>query len=293
MSDFNPNEDLRVEVTPRDDVFDLRSKGMVDYDRSELTIRGVPESQVPNAGVLINHAAAYIVENEVASGERMGMELGNQMPIVTIFDVGPGVQRIADGHVEADGDEIPRVALTTVALARAAQAFAERDRQGGLTRLREAIEFYPGESLSDAEPYFGYPYNWQNCLVYRELAQHYDGQEGAAYLRKACERSVILQSQILGAPLDAFADMDAARVAKRSAFIHRSNVETFHTEEGPSDMLAITIAPIWELGEDGAVQRSLAMVPAALMEFYWAQEVLEAVDREAVYRALGESVEAF
>ncbi|MGM0557035.1 MAG: hypothetical protein ACQEVA_11700 [Myxococcota bacterium] len=265
---------------------------MVDHDRKELVIEGVPESQVSNAGILINQAAAHIVESEVASGERKGLELGNQMPIVTLFDVGPAVQCIADGHVESADAGPPRVALTTVALARAASELGQRNQEAAMTIMEDSIAFYPGEPLGDAEPFFGYPYNWQNCLTYEELAKHYRGEKGADYLRRACNRSVIMQSQILGAPMDMFSSMDADQVARRAAFIHRTNADTFQVEDGPNDALAITISPLWELGEEDAVHRSLVMLPEKLLALYWNETVMEAVDSDPVYGLIGEVVEA-
>lgn len=293
MGEFNPHEDLRVEVTPRDDVFDLRSRGMVDIGRQELCIRSVPESQVRNAGVLINQAAGYIADSPVSSGERMGIELSSHMPIVTIFDAGPDLQRIADGHVEASGASLPRVALSTVALERAHQAFARDDRATGLTILDDSIQFYPGDTLADAEPFFGYPYNWQNCLTYRELSRQYAEETGAGFLRDACERSVILQSQVLGAPIEFFRSLDADMIARRAAYIHRKNVETYHVEDGPNEALVITISPLWTLGAEDTVHRTLAMVPKKLLQLYWNRDVVEAVDSAPVYELVGEAIEAF
>lgn len=292
ITDFNPNRDLKVEVSQRGEVFDLRSKGLVDYGRKELTIEGVPESQVNNAGILINQAAAYVVENQVASGERMGMELGSQMPIVTLFDVGSDIQCIADGHVETAEAGVPKVALTTVALARAENELGQRNQAAAMSILEESVEFYPGEPYDDAEPFFGYPYNWQNSLTYQELSKHYRGEQAADYLRSACERSVILQSQVLGAPTDVFESLEAEQVAKRAAFIHRKNASTFHREDGPNDALAITISPLWELGEEDAVHRSLCMLPEKLLALYWNETVLEGVDTSPVYRLIGEAVAA-
>lgn len=279
---FDPNEDMKIKVVPYDDrdAASLISEGLQRYDRPELAISLVPTDQVQDAAAVINLVAEYVVENQVASGERIGLDFPGATLIVRLFDVetdtGP-TQMIADAH--ADDPSFPQIAMSSIALMRAAGAEHQGDYETCLRILLESVARWPGEPHVTPEARFGIPYNWENARTYLRLGDMIGGvDEAHQMLQSAVQRSRSVADEVLGASIDDLRAFPTDRVHDRAQLVVARFLESKEVDipglaehAGPGNV--IMPSPIWRADAEGQAVAAIAMLPRVFGHRYFERPI--------------------